>query len=347
MKNTLKQLFAGLVGFFLAAIVLINDGPPTEHRPLNEQETQRAVIPPSTDSQPSSTAGDESGTDPGELRDNKKADEYLRALVHIKDEQSTNPGHTTWWAVYNLQSLVELGEEAIPGIVWVLEREHELFFDWYQQPVDVFGASHRRLPRNLDRVERTTVLFPNRAKPNLHSGFPVSLRLGLIETLERIGGPHAESALLTLLRNTERELELAFIVRGLQIVAADFHTDEIMSRITTVLEGNQDTSEYTDLDMAARRYLLGLSSALNKLKQELTQKGGPVNRGIPYRDKEETSKPPAVTMSSIFDSKQNLELETGSVLQSTIDRGLKFMELEHDADKEDGPEPPKLRTKQP
>lgn len=331
MKNTLKQLFAGLVGFFLAAIVLINDGPPAEHRSLDDQGKQSAVIPPPSDS-PTKAASADSESNPGELRDNKKTDEYLRALVHIMDEPSTNPGHTTWWAIYNLQCLVELGEEAIPGIAWALDRQHEVPFDWYQQTVDVFGVSHRKLPSNLDRVERTTILFPNRTKPSLHSGIPLSLRLGLIETLERIGGPHAESALLTLLRKTEKEIELAFIVRGLQIVAADFHTNEIMSRITNVLENEQDTSGYSDLDAAARRYLVGLSSALNKVEQELTTKSKKVNRGIPYKDHKETSKPQEVTMSSIFDSKQNLELEKGSVLQSTIDRGLKFMDLEHEED---------------
>lgn len=340
MKNTLKQLFTGIIGFFLAAILFISDPPPESENALEETLVSAPEIIPT----PKTEVETEQGSETEGPRDNKKSDDYLRELVHIVDEPTTKPGHTTWKAIYNLQCLVELGDEAIPGIAWILDRDYEVNYNWYQQPIDIFGVSHRLLPRNIKRVRRADVLFPNQDKPNLHYGFPLSLRLGLIEVLERIGGPYAEEALLKRVREAKKEIELAYAIKGLQVVAPDYHTVEITKRIQEIL-GIPETVYHTDeLEIAARRYLVGINDALKKANIAAKKHEGPVNKGIPYKDLDDEAKNRLpVVMSSIFDTTRNLELDAPSELEYAIDRGLKFLELEH---KEGEPSPSKRSPSQ-
>ena len=328
MKNALKQLFTGIVGFFLAASLFIESPQPeTLATPQENADAAKTVIPEAaetTNSDPKETTD----TKTDGPRDNKETDIYLRKLVHIVDEPSTNPSHTTWEAIHSLQSLVELGDEAVPGIAWVLDRDHEVHYNWYHQPIDVFGISHRTLPRNLKRVRRADVLFPSQSKPKLQYGFPLSLRLGLIEALERIGGPYAEEALLTRVREAEREIELAYSIKGLQVVAPDYHTDEIKERIKSVLNVPETIFHTDELEIAARRYLIGINTALENAISIAKKNEGPVNEGIPYKDDDAKHHRPVV-MSSIFDTTRNLELEKRSQLESALDRGLEYLDIKH------------------
>ncbi len=280
MKNALKQLFTGVVGFFLAAILFIEAPEPDTAAPEEVIETAQTVLPESTPEATKKKTSDSTSEDGGPY-DNKETDTYLRKLVHIVDEPTTHPGHTTWQAIHILQSLVELGEEAVPGIAWVLDRDYEVHYNWYKQPIDVFGISHRILPRNIKKVRRADVLFPNQDKPNLHYGFPLSLRLGLIEALERIGGPHAEEAFLTRVRSSKKEIELAYAIKGLQVVAPDYHTVEIMERIKEILSVPETVYHTEELEIAARRYLVGINVALNNALEIAKKNEGPVNDGIP------------------------------------------------------------------
>ena len=330
MKNALKQLFTGIVGFFLAAILFIEPPQPETVTPsTGDQQAANTVIPETTEatSKKSEAKDDTNSEGP---RDNKETDIYLRKLVHIVDEPTTNPSHTTWEAIHSLQSLVELGDEAVPGIAWVLDRDHEVDYNWYRQPIDVFGISHRILPRNIKRVHRADVLFPSQNQPKLQYGFPLSLRLGLIQALERIGGPYAEEALLTRVREAKREIELAYSIKALQVVAPDFHTEEIQARIKSVLSAPETIYHTDELELAARRFLVGINTALQNALSIAKKNGGPVNEGIPYKDLDDESKHQLpVVMSSIFDTTRNLELESRSKLETAIDQGLKYLDIEH------------------
>lgn len=341
MKNALKQLFMGVVGFFLAAILFIDTPEPNTKAPEEATESAKAVLP---EPAPEASAKDRSpsSSEKEGPHDNKETDKYLRELVHIVDKPTSHPGHRTWKAIHSLQSLVELGEEAIPGIAWILDRDYEVEYNWYQQPIDVFGISHRILPRNIKKVRRAEVLFPNQDKPNLHYGFPLSLRLGLIEVLERIGGPHAEEALLKRIREAKKEIELAYAIKGLQVVAPDYHTVEIMERIKSLLDVPETIYHTDELEIAARRYLVGLNTALSKALEIAKKNGGPVNEGIPYKDLgDEAKNRLPVVMSSIFDTTRNLELDAPSELEYVIDRGLKYLDIEHkEGEQEDKPESP-------
>ncbi len=350
MKNALKQLFTGVVGFFLAAILFIESPEPNTAPPENPVETAKTAktVMPEASAEAANEQTTSSEPEQDGPRDNKETDTYLRTLVHIADEPTNHPGHRTWKAIHSLQSLVELGDEAVPGIAWVLDRDYEVQYNWYQQPIDVFGVSHRLLPRNIKKLRRADVLFPNQDKPNLHYGFPLSLRLGLIEALERIGGPYAEEALLTRVRKATKEIELAYAIKGLQIVAPDFHTMEIMERIEQIL-GVPETVYHTDeLEIAARRYLVGINDAL-KLALEVAKKNeGPINEGIPYKDLGDDAKNRLpVVMSRIFDTTRNLELDQASELEYVIDRGLKYLDIEHDAEKEENKDGAPQRPQKP
>ncbi len=339
MKSLIKQLFAILVGLCLGAILFLDDPTPepvAQSTPNPAPSAQAPTEGPNPDA--AAAASEEKSAD-------ELTTEYLRALAHIVDEPSNKPGHTTWKAIYNLQSLVELGPGAVPGIAWLLDRDYEVEYNWYAQPIDVFGISHRLLPRNIKRVRRADVLFPNQDKPNLHYGFPLSLRLGLIEVLERIGGPEAEAALLTRLRSAGKEIELAYSIKGLQVVAPDAHTPEIMTRIKEVLDQRAAVYQTDELEIAARRYLVGINDALNKALEIAKKNEGPVNEGIPYKDSDKTqANRLPVVMSSIFDTTRNLELDAPSELEYVIDRGLKFLDLEH---KDIAPTEETIRTNKP
>ena len=344
MKSKLKQIFAATVGFCLAAIIFIESPNKTAQKPAASATSPVTETPTETKEAAPPTQGEELTTPGGPRRvkhdpngpvDNKQTDEHLRALVHIADKPTQHPGHRTWLAIYHLQAMVELGEEAVPGIAWVLDRDYEIEFNWYKQPVDVFGISHRVLPRNIQKVRHADMLFPDQEKPNLHYGFPLSLRLGLIEALERIGGPHAEEALLARMRKSTKEIELAYSIKGLQVVSPDYHTAEIRERIKSLLSDPNTIFHNSELEIAARRYLVGLNQALDNAAKIAKEHEGPVNEGIPYKDlKDEGKNRLPVVMSSIFDTTRNLELDAPSQLEYKINRGLEYLDLKQD--EEDG-----------
>ena len=70
---------------------------------------------------------------------------------------------------------------------------------------------------------------------NLTSLYPVSLRLGLFESLQRIGGAEAEEILVEVLGSTKRGLEIATIDRILDDMAPTKYTAQIIAATKALL----------------------------------------------------------------------------------------------------------------
>jgi hypothetical protein len=139
-------------------------------------------------------------------------------------------------AVYWLEELAQTGPAALPAIRDFFARNADVEFDtsWLQ------GRSARegRLPTDLVA--------------------PVSLRLGLMDVVSRIGGEKAEALLLDVLRTTRRGLEVAWLTRALHELAPGKYRDAAVVAARTLLAAGSPPNAASALDRYHREFLFGV-----------------------------------------------------------------------------------------
>lgn len=178
--------------------------------------------------------------------------------------------------IYNLESLAALGPQALPAIKAFMEE----FKD-----VDYFGArpeeerrevaaaevstqergdrrgrpeerGFRSDDRNRDPRERMRAMFGGgRGDVRLTFSTPPSLRLGMVDVLAQIGGPEAEEILSTMLSETGRAIEVAYVAKTLQEITPNKYRDVAVTSAKDLLMNPLQAAEGDRLDENAKDYL--------------------------------------------------------------------------------------------
>jgi len=178
-------------------------------------------------------------------------------------------------AVYYLESLVDRGDAALPAIAEFLEQNVDLELQSLDSPksqpakeqknkggkggtkkggkglVKGDGKGAKKLAAPAWNYFRP---FP---KPN--DSFPATLRLGLLEVVAAIGSQQAEQLLLTILENTGRGVEVAYLEIALQDIARDLYVDEILEATRRLLTALPPvTADSMAVDRRAKGFLYAI-----------------------------------------------------------------------------------------
>ena len=173
------------------------------------------------------------------------AEEILARLSRLNPETSEEPrNHVLRQVVYNLQLLASLGEEALPVIHAFLKQNRDIDYS-----VDVLNAAGERVGR------AAASSWATRNVTLTDFLVPPSLRLGLIDVLDQIGGETAQGMLAEVLDTTGRGVEVAHIARVLQREAPGKYRDNALKAAKELLANPPPIDQPNRIDDNARAYL--------------------------------------------------------------------------------------------
>ena len=178
-------------------------------------------------------------------------------------------------AVYFLESLVDRGDAALPPIAAFLEQNVDLelqsLVDPKSQPADEQKnkggkGGDKKGAKGLLKSDGKGAKKPASAAwnyfrpfPKPNDSFPATLRLGLLEVVAAIGSTQAEKLLLTILENTGRGVEVAYLEIALQDIARDLYVDEILEATRRLLTALPPvTADSMAVDRRAKGYLYAI-----------------------------------------------------------------------------------------
>lgn len=165
----------------------------------------------------------------------------LLAFKSATPGQGQPPNRQLKRVLHEFESLVDAGEAALPAIRAFLARNEDVEL----QGGTLKGSREGNVP--------TDFLLPP------------SLRLGLFDTLRRIGGPQAEAALAAVLKTTARGVEIAYLARVLEELAPGKHRDTALAAAKDLLAN--PVAEAAALDRNDRNYLYGVLAFFNDTSQ--------------------------------------------------------------------------------
>jgi len=165
--------------------------------------------------------------------------ERLLKLSPVVGEESRN--RVFRQIVHQLQSLTDLGPEALPVIQAFLKENKDI--DYSSDVLNESGERVNRAGFNSRVLTRTDFLVPP------------SLRLGLVDVLDQVGGEAAQGILAEVLDSTGRGVEVAYIARVLQEEAPDKYRDNALKAARELLANPPPVDQPNRLDENARAYL--------------------------------------------------------------------------------------------
>ena len=168
--------------------------------------------------------------------------EQLRAL-----RASPNDPRATRRVIHLLEQLVDHGPAAIPAIAAYLDQFED---------VPYLAASEQNR-RGDDDGRRRGGPGNWRRGSNLQLSFttPPSLRFGLIDALQAIGGREAEAILAEVLATTGRPAELAYVTKVLQEMTPNAHQDTAVTAARDLLLNPPQLAAGDRLDENSKEYL--------------------------------------------------------------------------------------------
>jgi hypothetical protein len=142
--------------------------------------------------------------------------------------------------VHHLQMLVDLGPDALPVVQAFLQQNKDVDYVG-----DVLNESGERVRTGFTSryVARTDFLVPP------------SLRLGLIDALDQIGGDEAEAVLAEVLDTSGRGVEVAYIARVLEETNPGKYRDNALKAAKDLLTNPPSIDMPNRIDENARAYL--------------------------------------------------------------------------------------------
>ncbi len=168
--------------------------------------------------------------------------EILENLIHLNPTSGDDTRNRVFrQIVYQLQMLADLGPESLPTIQAFLQKN---------QDVDYVGDV---LNESGERVARSG--FSSRYVTRTDFLMPPSLRLGLIDVLDQIGGEESEAILAQTLDTTGRGVEVAYIARVLEEVAPNKYRENALKAAKDLLSYPPDIDSPNRIDDNARAYL--------------------------------------------------------------------------------------------
>ena len=181
-----------------------------------------------------------------------RIEHHMAALKALTPEQD----RMRRLAVYHLESITEVGPEALPEITNFFEEGVDLHFQAIPKPETEPTTDEER------RRARWRKAFRNRVPslPSLNTTFPATLRLGLIESTANIGGEPAVETLVQLLSSTARGIEVAYLEAALENLAPETHRDTILKVSRDILTNPPVTSDepLNKVDRESMGYLYAL-----------------------------------------------------------------------------------------
>ena len=173
------------------------------------------------------------------------ASEILDKLVKLRPEDSEDSRNRALrQVIYHLQMLVELGDSALPVIRDFLKQNKDV--DYVNDVVNAAGEHMRR---------GSSTSFASRQSTQTDFFMPPSLRLGLIDVLDQIGGEQAQGILAEQLDTTGRAIEVAYIARVLQELAPDKYRDNALKAAKELLASPPAIDQPNRFDENAKAYL--------------------------------------------------------------------------------------------
>ena len=142
--------------------------------------------------------------------------------------------------VHHLQMLVDLGPEALPVVQAFLQQNKDV--DYVGEPLNESG-------------ERVRIGFTSRYVARTDFLVPPSLRLGLVDALDQIGGDEAEAILAEVLDTTGRGVEVAYIARVLEETSPGKYRDNALKAAKDLLANPPSIDLPNRIDDNARAYL--------------------------------------------------------------------------------------------
>jgi hypothetical protein len=169
--------------------------------------------------------------------------QILDRLIQLKpnDEESRNQAFRK--IIFYMQSLVEAGSFSFAVIR-----------DFLGQNVDVDYSQFDVRPTG-ERVSRGAGGFTSRNLVRTDFLVPPSLRLGLLDVLEQVGGPEAEQILADTLSTTARGVEVAYLARILQDMSPDQYREIALTAARELLINPPPIESPNRLDENAKAYL--------------------------------------------------------------------------------------------
>ncbi len=141
---------------------------------------------------------------------------------------------------YLFESLVLQGDAAVP-----------LIREFFNRMEDVDFTVQRDKESEKERQERY-----GRFRATLSFSQPPTLRVGLIDILAEIGGPHSEAAIAELLATTARGFEIAYVAKTLQgWLGRDAYRDEALGAAHELLLEPVEIAGGNQFDRVSRNYL--------------------------------------------------------------------------------------------
>jgi hypothetical protein len=142
--------------------------------------------------------------------------------------------------VHHLQMLADLGPEALPVVQAFLQQNKDV--DYVSEPLNESG-------------ERIRTGFSSRYVARTDFLVPPSLRLGLIDVLDQIGGDEAEAVMAEVLDTSGRGVEVAYIARVLEETNPGKYRDTALKAAKDLLTNPPSIDMPNRIDENARAYL--------------------------------------------------------------------------------------------
>ncbi|MEY2407870.1 MAG: hypothetical protein QOF48_540 [Verrucomicrobiota bacterium] len=201
-------------------------------------------------------------------------EEILARLARLNPETSEDSRNSVLRQVVHLmETLADAEEAALPVIRDFLKRNKDIDYS-----TDVLNAAGERVGRS------GAASWTTRHSTLTDFLVPPSLRLGLIDVLDQIGGEEAQGILAEVLDTTGRGVEVAHIARVLQREVPDKYRDNALKAAKDLLANPPAVDQPNRIDENARAYLFQVLAMYNdtsfatSAQQMLVTPAGQVDR---------------------------------------------------------------------
>ncbi len=231
----------------------------------------------------------------------------LQALIGVNDLDVSHEKYRQWRVIYELERLVEIGEQAVPEIQSFLKRNEDVVF---HSGISAVQRGARRTGSGRNRL------------------FPHTLREGLIEVLERIGGDAAEASLLEVLRVTGKGGEIASAAHSLEVMKPGKYSQEILTAAKELLSEPVKGDDGIGVDTETRAYLFkilnefGDDAFLEQAKTQLIFEDGRLDRDALAYVMEQQGE---TAMESVYNAFQNSDVLNLADRLALAKRGLEYV----------------------
>lgn len=194
----------------------------------------------------------------------KTPEEILAILLQTKPASGNDRYQSIRSIIHQLESLRELGPKALPSIKAFLAKNEDISYereretDANGQPQD--GRGGRGGPPGGFRG------FGNNGSnelPRTENYYPYSLRIGLFDVLKAIGGPEAETILVSTLQTTGRALEVAHLTGLLEEISPGKYAALAVSAAKDLLANPINIENPTRMDEQSKTYLYAILRKYN------------------------------------------------------------------------------------